>query len=847
MRGRNPRRPCFQRESAFGKDHSRPATDFPIDQYACAVLARRLLPLVLLGATLALGGCGGGEPRFDLVPGPISEGVLWLDGRSRPCMLEAEQWACIDELTFVYRRDYLELMRREAVPLVRGFQAVRGDSWRDDATAMERFIAQHRSLIRGIEVLDDGYLAGLERCGLDRGWVDRIRVERQIDRCRFVIEGSGPSLLDLRSLVALREPASAETLEILDRYSGALAEALPGLREVEATRPLRFRREFDRREQAASAQAPGVTPSKEQRDAWEQESREAAAVPIRRALARVLDLNLATIEQLRGTLDQESLDALTQRFQQAVDSAHGGVAGDPVLEWQVEIAASSEALNESQRQALAERLRRFRERDRALADGLLQVMRRGEPVSAGDSRRAGRDALRKELLGAALSMLPQPQREELAKIGQIPAAERERLVHQLAPSSAAKLLLGMPLALREDPAHDDELPDRPIEMLAIFLPEPVNEGALTATLDRFELTPDELVVARQLWTDDAMTALRALGPLREATKAAEAAIGPALSDPATIARAIDAYFAAIDRERFLIATAEERYLDALAALARDSDQPTIDRLRWERRLARERIDWRFIFFGDGLGFTPEAAVTAVAVLAASDLEPHDRAVAEALLDRRLPELAAEAGAFRGEGTAAIRRLAVGIARAQGQGSMEEVLPPLLAAIASSVRPSVDRHTALHQAAIDELAEALPHAAMSLRRAWRRSAFPEYFLDDATIDRAVDAAQRRNAGDAVLMAQIRTSIERYAEALDAAEDAIMQARRAATMDGAPSSRNAIRDRLRAWPELAAAVAFRREVQTRLFRELACISGDPALLATVASWTRRPPPRAFWLYE
>lgn len=817
-----------------------------MDRYALGVRSRQAVPILVLGALVAAGGCSGPEPRFDLVPGPASVGLLWLEGADGPCSLTAEQWACIDEVASKYRRDFADLIRREATPLVRDFHPIRDESWRRDAPLMERLIARQSSLLRGIEVLDDGFFAGLEACGVDGGWVDRMRVERQIERCRFVIEGIGPSIIDLRDFLPERSKRSSELASVMDRYAVSLAALLPGLRDAERARPLRIRRILDRLESAGAAAPSGEAPTEEQRQQWEQEADEAAAAPVRRELGRLLDLNLATIEQLRSAAPAETFDALLRDFRNATDSAVGGAGISPVIEWQVEVALASPAMSETHRTTLAQRLERFRERDRSLADGLLQAMRRGEPIPCDRQERGARDALRTELLGAALGMLPQAQREQLVQLGNVTGPDLENLVRELAPGKAAWLLERMPASLRAPP-EDDELPGTPSKMAYILLPRSVDEAFLNLTLDRFDLDADQRTVAEQLWRDDAAAALRALDPIGVAAKHAESALGPSLADPGAFGRALDAYFAVLERARGVIAAAEERYLDSLAALVDESDRPLIDRLRWERRLARAQLNWRFMFFGDGMGFTAECGVTAVETLARAEIEPHDRAIAESLLDARLPDLVAEAEAFRGEALAALRRVGVSIARLPDKGQITVELPAILSAAASSVRPSVDRHIGLHQAALQEIADALPQTTLALRRSWRRLAYPEYFTHDRELERAINLSIRRAGGDEAVATRIRLRADQYDRELDDAEEVVMAARRAATVDGPPTDRREVRIRLRQWPELAAAVAFRREVQLRLLRDLACVTTDPALHAMIDAWARREPPRSYWLYE
>jgi len=795
---------------------------------------------------VVLAGCVDREPKFDLVPGPIGVGLLWSGAGADGCLRDEAAWRCLDEHLDSYRRDYANLVRRDATPLLESFRKVKSGPWRQDLAVIERLVSQQASMLRSIELLDETFFAALGECGVDAETTRRLRVERAIERRRIVIEGVGPSIIDLRTWLDDRTSAAPAVAAILDDYASQLAELLAPLHEAERQRPLRHRRAVERLEAEAAARSePG---SEDAEKAREREGAKQAANAVRRELAKILELDRATIERLRAAAPAESFARLETRWRDATDAGFGGTGGDPAVEWQAEIAGEAASLSESQRRAVRDRLERYRRLDRELADALLEAMRSGRAIGDDDPRRAKRNALRKEFIEAVLASVPEGPRQRLAAIRNLSQEEKGALVMEIAPSSAAALMARMPPSLRSDPPSTDELPQRPDDISLLFHASPADEAWLRRSLERLDLPADRRAIAEQLWRDDALTALRALEPLHQATRTAESQIGRSLSDRESARRAIAAYLAAVDREREVIAAAEERYFDSLSPLMQEHERERLERLRWQRRLARERIAWRWVPFGDGLGFGSESSVTVVDALALAPLEPHEREIAEALLDERLPELVAGEAAFRTEGTRAIQRLVDAIVRAQeGDGRTDERLRAALPAIAESARGAVERRNANQLAAIDEIASALGDRGRMLRSAWRRAAHPEYFLDDAVVVDACAAARRRARGDEPLERSVGERILRFEREVDDAERALMEARRNASWDSPPQRRDEVRERLRDWPELAMAAAFRREVIGRLLRDLACLTNDPAIRGAADAWFRPREPRILWVYD
>lgn len=787
-------------------------------------------------------GCAEREQKFDIVPGPIGIHALW----SAPggCSIERDAWSCIDELLAGYRRDYREVIRRDAT-LVDAFREAKRGDWRRNTVLMERLLSRQTSLLRSIEQLDDGFFAALPRCGVDATLAARRRVDRRIEVRRAVIEGTGPAVLDLRLLLDPFAPIEPAVDSVLAQYAEQLADLLLPLQEAERWRLVRLRKALEGLE--AEAAARGERRSEEAEQARARAANEEASVPIRRSLARVMELNLATLERLHSVLSADQDAALAASFRAVTGAAAGGTGGDPSVEWIVEVASEIEGLPPDLRTTIRDRLERFRTQDAVVAQSLLESMRAGRTIPPGDARHVRRDELRKELIAGALAPLTKEQREKLDSIRNLDDTQKGVVVMTLAPSVAARLMARMPASMRVDPPEPEGIPDRPDEMALVFLPPPADEAWLAQSLDRLELPLEQRTIAEQLWRDDALAALRALAPLHEATKAAESEIGRSLSDPTSARRAIDAYFSAIDRERDVVAVAEERYLDSVASLVPVHERDRVQRLRQERRLARERIHWRFMPFGDGLGFGPEASVTAVDALSRAELEPEERAIAEAMLDSKLEALVEGDRSFRAEGLGAIRRLVVAYANGGDRRNGDERLREALPSIAATVKHSVSQRQGAHLEEVAAMASALGLRGVALRAAWRRAAMPEHFTDDALVRDACTAAQTRTRDDEALASRVRERIQRFESELDAVEEEMMEGRRMVRLDGPARRRDEVQSQLRECSVLAMAVAFRRDAISRLLRDLACMTDDPALRAVADAWMRPKPNRTSWIYE
>lgn len=800
--------------------------------------------LLTLVAFTAMAGCAGREPRFDIVPGPIPIPRIWstIDA---PLALGTEGWACVDAAYAEYLRQFTELIRQQATPLVRGFKSERGDRWRNDAPLIERFISRQQSLLETMSVIDAAFIARLETCGLDEAARTRLRHDREIERARVVIEGHGPRVMDLRSLVRAPPGASAAVDALLDDYARSLAAALPPLRDAERARLARLRRTIERLE-AEEAQRPAHVrrPSDQLVKVAEAE----VAVQVRRALSRVLDLNLGTLEQLRALVTEEQFDLIEARVFAHLETGAGGTAADPLAVWQVEVIAAAASLSPEARAQTRERLARFRERDRALRDALLARLRLGEVVAADDPARADRDVLRKELLSATLGLLPQDEREGLIAIGQANRVDLEATLRRIAPGSADVLLARAPPGVPPTEPEPLGLPEPPGSGAALFLPAPADERWLEGVLERAGARAEAADVARQLWRDQAGAALRTIAPAHEKVGELEKELFSSLSSPGTATRAFDRYMGAIDEERQMIAAAEEALFDALDPLLEPSDPGIRSMLRLERRLERDRIDWRFMPFGDSIGFGSAAGVTAPAVLERVTLDSGERAIALEVLREHLPGLVTESAGFRSEGVATIRRLVSLLARVHAEGNDPEALRAGFPGIAQSARASVERHDHLHRAVIDGVAERLPDRAEELRGAWRRAAYPELFLAERRVEPIVSMIRSTAAGDAALAARVEARLRRSRTELDAAEEEIVSARREARFDQPPNDREAVRDRLREWPELSLTVAKWRGVHARLLRDLAMLVDEERVRAEVDQWMRAEPEgRSYWIAE
>jgi len=805
-----------------------------------------LLGVLALTALLA-SGCQGREPRFDLIPGPVSIRSLWTAAPD-PKVWRAADWECIDAAHREYLRAYSALVARDGTALVRGFKSTRGEEWRNDETAIEQWIARHASLMSALATLDSGFIGGLSECGITEAWIARLQTDREIDRCRVVIEGHGPAIVDLRRFVDRDHHSDARVQAVLGAYAVSLAPRLASLQDAERSRPLRLRRAFLRLESESAAGAGDASKSPRTSDEIKIAAEGEAAQPVRRALARVLDLNLSTLEQLLPLLPEQARDALRQRMDSAVDMGLGGAGGDPSFEWQVEVIAHAQSIDSAARAAVNDRLATFRERDRALRDELVSALRRPESAMPLDPLRRRREELRKEVLSQALNALPDADRAILLSLRGASPEDFESKIRQVASSAADWLLSRCPPSFRpQAPESPSLLPDLD-SATALFMPAPADERWLARLLDRCSITGDAALVAQQLWRDHAAAALVELEAPHRRTRERESEIGQALRDQEQLAGAIDRWFTAIAEEMRIVEAIETRFLDALDPLLEGVDDRARARIRLERALERECIQWRQMPFSELLGFGSIAFVSAPEVLSSVDLDAGERAIAEEVLIDSLPVLVSEASGFRREGLAMVRRMALAISSLRDDGvDGERAFRATLASAAATVRPSVERHIALHRGVVDQVAELLPARRLELSRRWRRTAYPELFIDDHSVEPIVDLAERVVEDDVQARAAVAAAIARWHAARDADEQLMMIERRAAIVDQPLRARDDIRNVLRAWPSLATAIAVGRETHARLLRDIALAVHDPRVTTAVNDWMRPAPSDAYWIAE
>lgn len=808
-------------------------------------MRRAWLPLLILLGTIAAGGCSGRDPRFDLVPGPLSIRAIWATA-PKPAGLGAEGWSCVDEAHTEYLRQYQELIVREATPLVRSFRMERGDAWRSDAPLIERYAARQAALIEAIARLDDAFIARIDSCGIEPVWQARLRTDRMIERSRVVIEAYGPPILDLRALAA---PSGGATLTpelraALDHYAVQLAALLPALRDAERLRPARQARALTRLQAENERLAPENQLGRRELDRSAQDE---ATVPVRRAMAALLDLNVRTVAALRSDMTDEAHAAMSERFDRAIDFGSGSGTGDPAIEWQIEVMASAVIVPPATREAIRERLDRFRERDRAVRARFLEGLRRGEAIKSDDPRRVDRVTLRTDLLDSIQSLLSKEGVDRLTALRSANTTNLETIVRDLAPASAGVLLARCPAALLQSSPAEDELPARPGRAAALFLPTAANEAWIQALLERCGVPDDARTVALQLWSDHAISALKQLERPMEIVQERESALGNSLSDEKQAARAIDAYFASIEEVRSQIAVIEERFFDELDPLLATVDEAARQRLRFERRLARERIDWRFVPFAELMGVGEGATVSAPLVISAVTMDPGERAIADELVRMHLPDLISEANGFRSESLSLLRRLVLMLARIGAEQGGEREIRAALPSLGEHMRASVARHSAAHRAVIDGVADALPARAIELHRAWRRAAFPEVFLPERQVLAIESFARQVSHAKTDGLRGHESRRARWIAALEPREERIVDARRAAIFDAPPASASETRDRLREWPELAAAVALWNEEHARFLRDVALLADDPRLTAQVDAWMRSAAPTTYWISE
>ena len=297
-------------------------------------------------AALLLAACDGTPHRFDAFPAPMSTRVLVPQGLHD----DPEAWACVDRSHDRYLQAWSELIAEEADGISRRIRELSNpftgsrDTWMRDLSTVQQLTRRHASMLSRMESLDTGLISAWSEC-LGPAWSRRLeamRISRSIERWRNVAEASGPAILDLRLMVPglpLDDGARASLQEAMLAYAERLEPLARRLAETRLQGPIEAIR-LRQRQIAEEGQAD------------ENAINEAIRVRNRKPHDAILQLDLSTIEQLRGSLPEASLDRLREAVVDAADRGRPRYAVELLAPVAVELGPIDAATRRQIRQAM---------------------------------------------------------------------------------------------------------------------------------------------------------------------------------------------------------------------------------------------------------------------------------------------------------------------------------------------------------------------------------------------------------------------------------------------------------------------------------------------------------------
>ncbi len=802
-------------------------------------LARLTARLVACAATV-LGACDSTPHRFDCFPSPMSTRALVPLGlRDQP-----EAWACVDAAHDRYLQSWSQLIAQEAagvseriLKLSNPLEGGARDAWMRDLATVQQLANRHATILARMESMDLELLGAWNGC-LGADWsrrLEALRVSRSIQRWRHVAEASGPAILDLRLMVP-GLPLDDEARQRLDEAMLAYAERLePLARKLAQTR----------------LEGPAVAIKLRERQMADTGKVDERAIndEIRRRNRKphdaVLQLDLSTIEQLRGSLPEASLDRLREAVVDAADHGRPRFAKELLAPVAVELGPIDARTRADVRRAMDAQ----ETADAFLRNQIAEIALRNPEDSRLKDLRRQRAELLNTLNAKVIELLPKEMQAAMKRMqGDSVAQLRREMDAILDPAVASRLQRMLPEP--EPQAPPQRLPVRTgTDVIGQLLPPDFAAWAeirlpSLAAGDASRSEPIRLLVrdAAERWTEELKASMERLQPLQREVE-------QALREPVTLSemqRRLRMATAELDAARSRLQLIEDPVLvDAAALVELPMSDPRIERLRLERAAEFAGLGWRNMPVHTLFDLDREATIDLPTVIQELELSPASRAVADmALVDAAVP-LVESAETLRQACVQSLRGLVLEIKRAQLQGvadhKMGLVAGKAVKSGAAAIAVAAETRAQLQRGLMTRVAEALrPVEARMLRRAYWQSAYPELFVErkpiGATVDRLVDslppAGDARAAADALLEAR--------EEAIDQALPEMIQARRAWPTDAMSLDRRTYDQLEREAPVLALTLRLRDEIDARALRSLASLHGDdPAAWQAIVDWARERP--------
>lgn len=779
-------------------------------------LARSLrtltLALLIVVATLAVGGCRRPDPVYDRIPRPLStRDVVRAERRDGTPLSETERLLAL-EIHDRYLAAFEALRVNELVPFAADYRTIDGDGAYGDPRRLRSLVSRHMGIVQRIEGLDEQFLSELAAgLGPERTrFIAHLKTRRTIDRASALSAGDGGrTLLDVRLLVEQLglDPTERTTVEpILEEFDAQAAQLAREIGAEQATLPLSYMAVIERRGPAERSVDPSLRDEarKQARERAEFERYAESRRDLESLLFRYADLADETIESVAATLSDEDAAFLRRRLLRLRFDDEVGGGGD---------RAAFEALVASRTQSLPRELRDRIETMRAefvaLDEGRMRELaalhrssrepgvydalraRSGpDQVKAHKERWAELEQLRKtsakEFREAVFALLPDETR---GAIEQLRGLDRERFVASLAelvgPGRVPSMVQRKPrgFADRDPPRQDfDQRRDGDPGELRMMLAAAPDDTAIALLQSRSRVDPGSTVVIREIvaaWRER-WEATRE--PARARVQQLMAPIMASMNgaDPKAFDQAAARLISGFDELRRERSQLDDDLLSSIEAALPDGLDPAAREL-WvrERAEASRRLRWRDLPFNDAMRLPPEATVGFMDAIARAPIDPERAPAIVGALAPYADRLDEATETLRDRALVAVRKAMALVMEGRKSGkseeqSLSESRPEVRAALAP-MREAANDLAVLRLEALASIAASLPpNDGRAIREQFVRAAYPRLLDERRSTERSLTAV-----GDDPSLSDVQY----------AAWQAIMTARSA--------TRDAALDRLLAW--------------------------------------------------
>lgn len=804
------------------------------------LILRRLGRCLASACLIVFTACAEQPHRFDSYPRPMSTGSLVQAGLHD----DPAAWACVDKAHDAYLESWTLLLSAEAARLSERIRLMSdplqgGDheNWISDLHMVQDLERKHASILSRMEALDTSLLGVWNEC-LGPSWgprLESLRIDRSIERWRCVAESNGPSMLDLRLLLPslnLEEPQREQLREALQAYAIRLEPLARRLAQARLQAPVTTIR---LREAAVSR---GETPNSSQ-------IREEVNRGIRQAHHAIIALDLSTIQSLRGSLPEGSLDRLRDAVVDAADRKRPRF-GEEML---APVAAELQPIDGPTRAAIREAIAAYEVADRELRERIAEAAMRNPEDPRLQNVRKQRSLLLRALNDRVVAALPEPMRGPMKSMQREGVESLRRTLDAiLDPAVASRFQSELPEPEPEAPTQ--RLPVRTGgDVLGQLLPSDFAAWAETriptlAAGDPDRVKPLRLLVsdAQERWTTEWKASLDRLQPMQKSVEEAMQAT-VSLSE---MQQRVRTAIAELDAARARLQLIEDPVLqDAAALMDLSPNDPRVERLRLERAAEFAGLGWRELPVQTLFQLDREATIDLPTVIDELEMSDGSRAIADmALVDNAVP-IIESAEMLRQACVQSLRSLVLELKKARLSGAenvgMLAALRRVVSSNAASIGMAAQLRVDLQRGLLNQVCETLPPVeARALRRAYWSRAFPELFMERKPASAALSRLVERLPHDS----DRRTAAEAVLEARDVAVDAMLpqlvEARKRWPYDGVRVSQGTLTQLDREAPILGATMRIREEIDARALRSLASLSGDdPDAWRVVTEWGREHP--------